>query len=103
MERAKPTGTVTKRTAPVHERPVTKPFSGSPISQTTTFKSQTEPTLKGRPYGSWQRKADIGQNKRTSTKSTGNPHTSYERACFFWQQERPSVCHTKICSKERGT
>ena len=61
MERAKPTGTVTKRTAPVHERPVTKPVSGSPISQTTTFKSQTEPTLKGRP-------TVAGREKQTTVK-----------------------------------
>ncbi len=49
MERAKPTGSVTKGTAPVHERPVTKPVSGSPVAQTTTSKAQTEPTIKERP------------------------------------------------------
>ena len=49
MERAKPTGSVTKGTVPVHERPVTKSVSDSPVSQTTTSKAQTEPTIKERP------------------------------------------------------
>ena len=52
MDKAKPTGSAVKNAAPVHERPATKPVSGSPVPQPTAAKSaaaKTEPTSRERP------------------------------------------------------
>ncbi|HBH4012786.1 TPA: YtxH domain-containing protein [Clostridioides difficile] len=52
MDKAKPTGSAVKSAAPVHERPATKPVSGSPVPQPTAAKSaaaKTEPTNRERP------------------------------------------------------
>ncbi len=51
MEKAKPTGSAVKGTAPVHERPATTPVSGATTPQATVAKgaaAKTEPTTKGR-------------------------------------------------------
>ena len=52
MDKAKPTGSAVKNAAPVHERPATKPVSGSPVPQPTAAKSaaaKTEPISRERP------------------------------------------------------
>ena len=52
MDKVKPTGSALKSVAPVHERPATKPVSGSPAPQMTAAKSaaaKTEPTSRERP------------------------------------------------------
>lgn len=52
MDKVKPTGSAVKNAAPVHERPATKPVSGSPVPQPTAAKSaaaKTEPTSRERP------------------------------------------------------
>ena len=52
MERAKPTGSMAKGAAPVHERPATTPVSGVTAPQATAAKGaapKTEPTSRERP------------------------------------------------------